>query len=168
MAEEGYGGVGEEYREAFTLLDHWASDPKAGVPEDLFLFISRLVPLINVDLLIKDERGRTLLTWRQDDFYGSGWHVPGGIIRYKEPAIERVRATARVELGAEVECEPMPCAVAQLIEPERRVRGHFVSLLYRCRLIGVPDDRLRFTGGAPQPGQWTWHQGCPPDLISAG
>jgi ADP-ribose pyrophosphatase YjhB (NUDIX family) len=157
----------DRYREALTLLDRWAADPRAGIPEDLFVFVSRLVPLVNVDLLIKDDRARTLLTWREDDFYGAGWHVPGGIIRYKEPAAQRVQATARAELGAEVESDPMPCAIEQLIEPERRVRGHFISLLYRCRLIGVPDDRLRFTGGAPKPGQWAWHPNCPPNLISA-
>jgi ADP-ribose pyrophosphatase YjhB (NUDIX family) len=150
-----------------TLLDRWAANPRAGIPEDLFLFVSGLMPLINVDLLIQDDRARTLLTWREDEFYGPGWHVPGGIIRYQETAEARVKATARAELEADVEFEPEPCAIAQLIVPERRMRGHFVSLLYRCRLIGVPGERLRFTGGAPKPGQWTWHQNCPPNLISA-
>lgn len=156
----------DRYKEAMALLDQWAENPRAGLPEDLFIFFSRLVPLVNVDLLIQDDRAGTLLTWRDDDFH-VGWHVPGGIIRYKEPAAERVRATARTELGAEVEFEPMPCAIEQLIEPERRVRGHFISLLYRCRLIGAPDDGLRFTGGAPKPGQWAWHANCPPDLVPA-
>jgi ADP-ribose pyrophosphatase YjhB (NUDIX family) len=154
----------DRYREAITLLDHWAVNPRAGIPEDLFVFVSRLVPLVNVDLLIKDDRARTLLTWRDDEFH-TGWHVPGGIIRYKEPAAERIQATARTELGTDVEPEPTPCAIEQLMEPERRVRGHFISLLYRCRLIGVPDERLRFTGDAPQPGQWAWHASCPPNLI---
>ena len=54
------------------------------LPEELFRFISTISPLVNVDLLIKDDTNRTLLTWRDDEHYGAGWHVPGGIIRFKE------------------------------------------------------------------------------------
>jgi colanic acid biosynthesis protein WcaH len=57
--------------------------------------------------------------------------------------------------------------VVQTIEPERRERGHFISLLYRCRLAAPPAEALRFTRGAPQRGQWAWHVHCPPDLIPA-
>jgi colanic acid biosynthesis protein WcaH len=35
-------------------------------------------------------KGRTLLTWRDDESFGAGWHVPGGIIRYKETAADRI------------------------------------------------------------------------------
>ena len=37
-----------------------------GLLEELFLFVSRLSPLINVDLLNQDDGGRTLLTWQSD------------------------------------------------------------------------------------------------------
>jgi hypothetical protein len=37
-------------------------DPLTGLPEDLFLFVSRITPIINVDLLIKNESDHTLLT----------------------------------------------------------------------------------------------------------
>ena len=56
-------------------------DPRDGLPEELFLFISELTPMINVDLLITNHQRETLLTWREDEFYGPGWHVPGGFIR---------------------------------------------------------------------------------------
>ena len=58
-------------------------------------------------------------------------------------------------------------AVVQAIDPERRERGHFISMVYRCRLATPPAETLRFTGGAPQHGQWAWHAQCPPDLIPA-
>jgi colanic acid biosynthesis protein WcaH len=148
-----------------SALEAWAPEPSAGLPEDLFLLVSRLTPLVNVDLLIQDERRGTLLTWRDDRFYGAGWHVPGGIIRYKQTAGECIRATAQRELGAAVEFEPEPIAVVQNIEPVRRERGHFIALLYRCRLASPPTEALRFTGGAPRRGQWAWHAQCPPDLI---
>ena len=150
-----------------AALDACAPEPSAGLPEALFQLVSRLTPLVNVDLLVQDAERGTLLTWRADEFYGPGWHVPGGIIRYKETAEDRIRATAQRELGAAVEFEPQPVAVVQAIDPERRERGHFISLVYRCRLATPPAEALRFTGGVPQHGQWAWHAQCPPDLISA-
>jgi colanic acid biosynthesis protein WcaH len=137
------------------------------LPEDFFLFLSRYTPLVNVDLLIQDERRRTLLTWRQDETYGAGWHVPGGIIRYKETAEDRIRATAFRELGADVAFEPEPAAIEQAMDFSRRERGHFISLVYRCRLLGQPDPALAYVQGEPRRDQWAWHEGCPADLIPA-
>jgi len=159
--------VEEIHKQAFAALDAWVGEPAGGLPEEFFLFLSRFTPLVNVDLLIQDDRHRTMLTWRQDQIYGAGWHVPGGIIRYKETAEDRIRATARRELGTEVAFDPEPIAVEQLMDPDRRERGHFISLLYRCRLLAPPDTRLRYVHGDPQRDQWAWHDSCPRDLISA-
>ena len=137
-----------------------------GLPEELFLFVSRITLLVNVDLLIQDDGGRTLLTWRSDRFFGPGWHVPGGIIRHKERAADRVHAVARLELGAAVTFDAAPILVSENIRPAWRNRGHAVSLLYRCRLAGTPDPRRRYTPEAPQPDQWLWHERCPENLIS--
>jgi ADP-ribose pyrophosphatase YjhB (NUDIX family) len=152
--------------EAFAVLDSWAANPGVGLPEELFLFVSRLLPMINVDLLISDDQGRRLLTWRDDEIFGAGWHVPGGMIRYKETAEERIRATALEELGAELAFDGTPI-VQQIIEPERRVRGHLVSLIYKCRLISQPNEELRFRGGEPRRGQWEWHASFPENMIAA-
>jgi ADP-ribose pyrophosphatase YjhB (NUDIX family) len=153
--------------QAMAVLELWIGNPTAGLPEEFFLFISRFTPLINVDLLIQDGSRGTLLTWRQDETYGDGWHVPGGIIRYKETAEARIHATARAELGADVEFDPQPLAIEQSIEPERRERGHFISMLYRCHLAGPPDAAMRYVEGRPERGQWSWHPQCPADLIPA-
>jgi ADP-ribose pyrophosphatase YjhB (NUDIX family) len=155
------------HEQAFAALDGWVGEPAGGLPEEFFLFLSRFMPLINVDLLIQDDRRRTLLTWRQDETYGAGWHVPGGIIRYKETAEDRIRATARRELGAEVAFDPQPIAVEQFMDPERRERGHFIALVYRCRLLGPPDPAIRYAQGEPRRDQWAWHEACPPDLLAA-
>ena len=141
-------------------------DPRTGgLPEELFLFVSRITPLVNVDLLIRDDSKRTLLTWRSDRFFGPGWHVPGGIIRHKEAAADRIHAVARLELGAAVTFDPAPILFSENIRSAWRDRGHGVSLLYRCRLAGPPDPRWRYTPEAPQPGQWLWHEKCPENLI---
>ena len=72
-----------ELREIIDILESSIPNPSKGLPEEVFLFVSRITPLINVDLLIKNEQNHTLLTWRNDSYY-LGWHIPGGIIRYKE------------------------------------------------------------------------------------
>ena len=158
--------VKDIHQQAFAVLDAWVGEPSGGLPEEFFLFLSRFTPLVNVDLLIQDDRHRTLLTWRQDETYGAGWHVPGGIIRYKETAAHRIRATASRELGAEVAFDPEPIAVEEAMDPDRRDRGHFISLLYRCRLLGPPDPGFQYVQGEPRRDQWAWHEGCPPDLIA--
>jgi ADP-ribose pyrophosphatase YjhB (NUDIX family) len=159
-------GAGDDISRAIRLLESRAGDARTGLPEDLFLFVTRLTPMVCVDLLIKDAVGRTLLTWREDAYSPPGWHVPGGIIRYKEPAAQRIAAVARTELGAEVNFEPQPLAVSEIIHPQRETRGHFVALLYRCFLRGPLDEGLRFSGqGTPRPNQWAWHERCPSDLL---
>ena len=70
--------------DAIGVLNKQVSNSSAGLPDELFYYISRITPLVNVDLLIKDESERTLLSWRDDQYCGKGWHVPGGIVRFKE------------------------------------------------------------------------------------
>jgi colanic acid biosynthesis protein WcaH len=147
-------------------LEAVVGDPRRGLPEDVFRFVSRVTPLINVDLLIQDDRARTLLTWRDDEFFGPGWHVPGGIIRYKESAADRIRACARAELGADVSSGPAPLLVLEYIGGQD-TRGHHISLLYRCRLESPADGAKETTTNPPSSGQWRWHHGCPPDLIES-
>lgn len=140
-------------------------NPKEGLPEEVFIFISKVTPLINVDLLIKDHNGRTLLTWRDDKFYGPGWHVPGGIIRYKEKISDRIRKVALTELGTDVEFEREPICINEIFD-ERDERGHFISLLFRCKLLSPPDQKLRYSGiETPKNGMWMWHERCPENLI---
>ena len=137
---------------------------RGGLPEDVFRFVSRLTPLLTVELLIQDERRRTLLTWRHDQFYGPGWHVPGGIVRFKEKMADRIRACAREELGAEVTADADPLNVLEGIRSDD-TRGHHVSMLFRCRLLTAPDEWLRACASPPSAGQWRWHDRCPPDLL---
>lgn len=160
------GGTEIDYPSLIHRLESSLVDPNQGLPEEFFLFLSRLTPMINVDLLIRDGEGRTLLTWRDDGYeYSPGWHIPGGIIRYKESRAERVQAVARKELGTSVRFQEEPLAIREVIHPTRRDRGHFISLLYLCELADPPNEVLRFRGGNPLAGQWAWHEEDPPDLI---
>lgn len=150
---------------AIAIIKEAVACPNRGLPEDVFLLISSMTPLVNVDLLIKDSLGRTLLTWRHDRFYGPGWHIPGGIIRFKESAAQRIAAVAANELGARVSFSANPIAVHEITNPNRDVRGHFISLLYACRLESPLDERRRFVPETPLNGAWAWHDGTPENLI---
>jgi ADP-ribose pyrophosphatase YjhB (NUDIX family) len=158
--------VDSELRRQISAVEASLGDPRRGLPEDVFLFVSRIVPLINVDLLIQDPRSRTLLTWRDDEYFGAGWHLPGGLIRYKEPMADRIRACAREELGADVSFGAAPLMVSETMLPQS-TRGHFISLLFRCRLLSVLDKAKEAESDRPSAGEWRWHGRCPPDLIEA-
>ena len=151
--------------EAIAALEHSVGNARRGLPEEVFLFISRLTPMVNVDLLIKDKQRGTLLTWRDDEHFGPGWHIPGGIIRFKEKMADRVRAVAQHELGTEVEFDPTPLAVHEIILPDQQERAHFIALLFRCVLRAPLDETLRFKSGKPQRGQWAWHECWPKEII---
>lgn len=152
-------------RDLVAELDTLVPDSRQGLPDELFYLVSRLTPLVNVDLLIRDDRGAILLTWRDDRFY-QGWHVPGGIIRFKETADDRIRAVGLTELGAAVEADATPCAVNEKRNASRDVRGHFISLLYATRLLGSPDPaRACHDVDRPEPGQWAWHLSCPDRFL---
>lgn len=156
---------GELLKKMLARLEASIENPSEGLPEDIFLFITGITPMINVDLLIKNRHRHTLLTWRDDGYYPASWHIPGGIIRYKETIEDRIHAVAANELGAGISFECAPLAVNQVIHPSRRARGHFISLLYGCSLTRPPRAELRYPGGDPEPGQWAWHDRCPDNLI---
>jgi colanic acid biosynthesis protein WcaH len=150
--------------EAIAFLDKQVPNPSAGLPEELFVYISRTIPLVNVDLLIKDENGRTLLSWRDDQYAGKGWHIPGGIVRFKETLESRVKKVAEIEIGANISFDPIPIALNQLIHPERNVRSHFIAILYNCFLSNtfIPKNEGLSDGDA---GYLKWHEFCPDNLI---
>jgi colanic acid biosynthesis protein WcaH len=147
-------------------IDAAVEDARQGLPEPVFLLVSRLTPMVNVDLLIRDEAGRLLLTWRADHYYGAGWHIPGGIIRFKETWERRIAEVARLELGAAVQFDPEPRTIRQAFAPHRDDRGHFISLLFDCTLTGpLPADR-QARGDPPANGEWAWHEGFPDNLLA--
>lgn len=139
--------------------------PRNGLPLNVFHFVSQLTPLINVDLLVRNAAGETLLTWRHDEFYGPGWHIPGGIIRFKEYAADRIAKVADIELGANVDFDPTPLTMLEKVAPHRDIRGHFISLLYRCTLTSPLRADWAFNPDNPVNGHWAWFKTPPTDLI---
>lgn len=114
-------------------------DPTKGLGDKLFIAVSALVPIVNVDLLVYNDKGQFLLTWRDDPHCGQGWHVPGGCIRFKETCEERISKVALKELGiSDISFDKDPIKVFEIICHEHRdienqnERAHFITLVYKC------------------------------------
>ena len=150
--------------DAISVLDKQVQNPSNGLPNEVFYYISRTTPLVNVDLLIKDEKGRTLLSWRNDQYAGKGWHVPGGIVRFKETLETRIKKVAETEIGVAVSFDATPIALNQLIHPNRDIRSHFISILYKCFLpcTFIPQNKKL---SPEDEGYLMWHEFCPDNLI---
>lgn len=150
---------------AIAEIESKLVDPKNGLPEEVFQFISRLTPLVNVDLLIKDKHNRILLAWRDDPCAGSGWHIPGGIVRYKESLDYRVQKVAQNEIGQHVQFNNTPIAMNNVIS-SHTTRGHFISFLYECSLSSsFQPNNINLS--AKDPGYLLWHDNCPSNLIKS-
>ena len=152
-----------DINQAIAFLDRLVQNPEDGLPEEIFYFISRLTAMVNIDLLIRDENNRTLLSWRDTEFSGNGWHIPGGIIRFKESLESRIQKVARSEVGTAIEYNPNPIAITQ-IRKKHATRGHFISFLYKCFLSQdfVPDNKSLTEN---DPGFLMWHDSCPDNLV---
>lgn len=143
------------------------TDPRNGLPQKLFYKVSSLTPLICVDLLIKDLKKGILLTWRSDKFYGPGWHIPGGIIRFKERLSDRIKTTSFNELKVNVKnISKNPIDVNEQINQERDIRGHFLALLFKCKIEKDPPIELKFDFKKKRNGTWKWHKKFPNKMIA--
>ena len=105
--------------QALENIQHYITDPTQGLPEEVFLFLTELTPMLNVDLLIKNKQEQILLAWRDDEFCGTGWHIPGGIIRVKETFKTRIEKVAQKEIGCSLIYNSTPVAVNELIHPQK-------------------------------------------------
>lgn len=111
-----------------------AYSPEQGLPDSIFYFVGRNTPFINVDLLIRDSNGSILMTWRDDEYSGKGWHIPGGIIRFQEKINNRINQVALNELGVEVSKHNKFLEINEIIVPNKKERSHFISLLFECSI----------------------------------
>ena len=143
-------------------------DARNGLPEEVFLAVSSLVPIANVDLMVIDEEKGILLSWRDDEYFGRGWHLVGGCIRFKETMLERLQKTALAELGTCVEVKEEPLAVRDVIlgrnSANPKIRAHHLAVLYECHLptgFIVADSHMRKC----ESGSLRWFHQIPADIL---
>lgn len=124
--------------EHISYLRNAKLDTDFGMPQELFLLLSGLIPIVNVDLLIVNSKKQILLVKRKDAWYQNSWHIPGGCMHYGEDFMHCVQETAKRELGTMLKVEPEPITVKNVIrgvdntKEYPRERGHNVAVLFKC------------------------------------
>lgn len=73
------------------------------LPQAEFDWIFSRVPRLTVELVIAAAGRGVLLTLRDIEPCRGRWHLPGGTVRFGEPARDAVARVARDELGVRVE-----------------------------------------------------------------
>lgn len=127
-------------KKAINQLRDLELDASAGMDEELFLLVSSLVPLPNVDLLISNHLGQILLSYRDDEYYGKSWHIPGGCLRFNESFEHCIQETSKREIGCPVIFDEVPLSVKNVIRGPNNnqlhpnERGHNVAILFKCSL----------------------------------
>lgn len=159
---EGYGRQDIEGLE--RLVSSFNGQIGKELGSELYHLCSALMPSVNVDVLLRSDDG-IYLRWRDDDFYGPGWHVPGGVVRHKETLLWRVTKVLEHECGVKVAglSEREADSVRELFHSSRCIRGHFISIAYVMRL-----DDLISGGGVVDEliyGKGKFFDVMPPDLI---
>lgn len=160
------------------MIEHFRNrnlDAREGLDEDLFLMISGLTPIPNVDLLIVNEFHQILLSYRSDEYFGTGWHFPGGCIRFGETMEERIQKTALRELGTKVKFCRNPLAVKDVIVPKKEAvkhpweRGHHITVLYQCEIATdwnvEEQNKKQGCFNETQPGYLKWFAKLPNNLL---
>ena len=116
------------------LLVRIAEEDNAFLPDLAFRAFHKLVPWPAVEVLMHDDEGRFLLTYRDDDF--TGWHIPGGFMRIDETFQAACDRHVRKEKVAESVTDLRLIATHTWLKGEHPY-GHNLSLVIACRAVGV-------------------------------
>ena len=108
-------------------------DPHLGLGKKLFNKIVKLVPFVACEVLIYDKRKGVLLLKRHDQYY-NGWHIPGGLLRFRESFDERIQAVAREELDIHISSHELIDTYNFIDDP----RGHTIGFVFLCKTSDTP------------------------------
>jgi phosphoglycolate phosphatase-like HAD superfamily hydrolase/ADP-ribose pyrophosphatase YjhB (NUDIX family) len=126
----------EHLGELRQILEHNELDLGGNTPEP----DPAQVPVVTVGALIFNAAGQVLMirTHKWSDL----WGIPGGKIKWGEPAVDALRREIREETNLEVSDVEF-VLVQDCIGSEEFYRpAHFVLLNYVCRCVGEPEVRL--------------------------
>lgn len=107
--------------------------PEKGLEQEVFEALCPITTHVACEMVVANQRGEILLTYRRDSFW-QGWHFPGGLLRFKESFFNRIKITAREELGVKL-------LSAKFLFPLNYInsaRGHDVSFVFLCQIKGKP------------------------------
>jgi len=123
----------KEQKQLVTLLEK-IENPQQGLPQSVFDALVKIVPFISCELIIVNKKG-ILLTWREDKWW-KGWHIPGGLLRYKESLDNRIKEVADKELGIKIKKYRFLFNMNYMEDS----RGHSVSFVFLCSTDETPRD----------------------------
>jgi colanic acid biosynthesis protein WcaH len=119
----------------------------AKLDDRTFRQIVRHTPLVSIDLIVLDDRGRALLGLRAKEPARGFWFVCGGRIRNAEPIIEAFDRIATDELGWALDfSEARSRGVYEHLYPTNRFEEpgygtHYVVLAYEISQANGVDPR---------------------------
>ena len=149
------------------VLKDRIEDSTRGLPEDIFLFVSSITPLVNVDILIKNEKNQILLSWRNGSYTEQGWHFPGRILRFKSTLEKCIQDLINEEIKKDIILNKCPLEYNEMIHDYsniQNIRSHFISFLYEGFL---DSNTILFTKklSSNYNGYLKWFDYCPENLI---
>ena len=90
-------------------------------------------PALTVDAVIHDPLNGVVLIRRGHPPFAGAWALPGGFVEFGERCEDACVREVLEETGLEVEIVAL---IGVFSAPDRDPRGHTVSVVYRCRLVG--------------------------------
>lgn len=97
-------------------------------------------PIVTVGGLIFDEAGRALIL--RTHKWSNLWGIPGGKIKWGEPAIDALRREIKEETNLDVDNIEFVLVQDCIHSKEFYRDAHFVLLNYTCRCAGEPEVKL--------------------------
>ena len=94
--------------------------------------VLKMVPMVVVEAIVKDENG-ILLGKRNTEPFRGMWHLTGGFVYYNEKLSDAVKRVAKREIGADIEIVKM-LGVYEYINDDPR--GHIIAHAYLVRIAG--------------------------------
>jgi len=158
-------------REALDkVLGSMGDDPRGSFAGEAFLGVLKLLPPVPrvpgadifvelmqksvsvvIDLaLIRPRKGVYLLP-RDDEYFGKGWHFPGGSRAPRTELVSDCERIAKRELGADIHI--LSAKITRFEDHPDSPRNHDVSFLLLCEFEGEPEG-----------GKWFMEE--PHDLIA--
>ncbi|OFZ55546.1 MAG: hypothetical protein A3D92_11390 [Bacteroidetes bacterium RIFCSPHIGHO2_02_FULL_44_7] len=131
----------------FASLIKKIGDVRKGLSKPLFDALCKIVVFPACELVLVNNKKEILLTYRKDKYW-KGWHFPGGLIRFRESLVKRLKTTAKAELGVSLSNLKFLFPINYPLSK----RGHSLSLVYLCKTKNHPKD-----------GQW--FKTMPKDII---
>jgi len=97
-------------------------------------------PTVHVDPVIITKDFRVVLALRAEDIEGGGkWHLPGGQVLYGDTILDALKRHTLRKTGLKIDFyypfEKKSLVIAHT-NPKRDRRGHFVALVFLCKLVG--------------------------------